>query len=76
LVVEACVAAGLLDPVTSRPGAVYPRDLFFGRSTNRYLDEHLDLSAWEAPARWTDCPGREPPVDQRWQRLDGNGRCR
>src|SRR5262249_55942557 len=36
LVVEACVAAGLMDAETARPGATYPRDLFFDHSTNPY----------------------------------------
>src|SRR5262245_5907285 len=36
LVVEACVAAGLMDGATARPSATYPRDLFFGRSLNPY----------------------------------------
>src|SRR5262249_42395587 len=56
LVAEACVAAGLLCPHTTRPAAMYPRDFFFGRSRNKFIDEHLDLSAWEPPARWTSCP--------------------
>jgi hypothetical protein len=62
LVSEACVAAGLLDGCTTRPAAMYPRDLFFGRSTNAWIDAHLDMSAWEPPARWTLCPGTEKPV--------------
>jgi hypothetical protein len=70
LVSEACVAAGLFDPVTSRPCATYPRDLFFGRSDNAYLDRHLDLSGWEAPARWTLCPGTESKDIRRFPRLD------
>jgi hypothetical protein len=56
LVTESCVAAGLMDGATARPAATYPRDLFFGRSFNPYLDRHLCLDEWEAPARWTDCP--------------------
>jgi hypothetical protein len=70
LVSEACVAAGLFDPVTSRPCATYPRDLFFGRSDNAYLDKHLDLSAWDPPARWTLCPGTEAKDIRRFPRLD------
>jgi hypothetical protein len=54
LVVEACVAAGLMDPATARPAATYPRDLFFGRSLNCYLDRHLCMDGWEPPARWCD----------------------
>ncbi len=72
LVTEACVAAGLFDPTTARPAATYPRDLFFGRSRNRYLDRHLDLSAWDPPARWTLCPGAEAPAIRRFPRLDGD----
>jgi hypothetical protein len=57
LVTESCVAAGLLDPETTRPSATYPRDLFFGRSLNPYLDKHLPLApCWDPPARWTSCP--------------------
>jgi hypothetical protein len=54
LVVESCVAAGLMDATTARPAATYPRDLFFGRSLNLYLDKHLNLDEWEPPARWTE----------------------
>jgi len=57
LVLEACVAAGLLDPERTRPAATYPRDLFFGRSLNLFIDRHLDVNAWWCPpARWTYCP--------------------
>jgi hypothetical protein len=56
LVVESCVAAGLLDPCTARPSGTYPRDLF-GLSLNPYLAQHLRLEPdWYPPARWTDCP--------------------
>jgi hypothetical protein len=72
LVTEACVAAGLLDPVTTRPAAMYPRELFFGRSTNSFIDNHLDMSEWEAPARWTHCPGNETATIRRFPRLDGD----
>jgi len=71
LVLEACVAAGLLDAVTTRPSATYPRDLFFGRSSNPWIDKHLDMSEWEPPARWTLCPGTEPAIRRRpWLDLD------
>jgi hypothetical protein len=73
LVMEACVAAGLLDPCTTRPAATYPRDLFFGQSRNRYINAHLDLSAWDPPARWTLCPGTEPSLKRR-PFLDGDSR--
>jgi hypothetical protein len=57
LVTECCVAAGLLGAATARPSATYPRDLFFGRSLNPYLDRHLGLEpGWLPPARWTACP--------------------
>jgi hypothetical protein len=58
LCLECCVAAGLLDPETTRPSATYPRDIFFGHSKIRYLDEHLPLecAGWCVPARWTNCP--------------------
>jgi hypothetical protein len=57
LVLEACVAAGLLDPAVVRPAATYPRELFFDRSPNPYFDRTLHLGeCWEPPARWTSCP--------------------
>jgi hypothetical protein len=57
LVSEACVAAGLLDPARTRPSATYPRDLFFGRSFNCFLDHHLEINeGWFPPARWTNQP--------------------
>jgi len=57
LVSEAGVAAGLLDPARTRPAATYPRDLFFGRSFNLFLDRNLEINdGWRPPARWTDQP--------------------
>jgi len=57
LVCESCVAEGLLDPERTRPAATYPRDLFYGRSLNLFIDHHLDINAcWYPPARWTDHP--------------------
>jgi hypothetical protein len=54
LVLEACVAAGLLDPERTRPSASYPHELFFGRSYNPFIDYHLDINdGWYPPARWT-----------------------
>ena len=73
LVSEACVAAGLLDCETTRPAAMYPRDLFFGRSRNPHVDKHLDMSEWEPPVRCTLAPGREPHI-RRFPRLDGDTR--
>ena len=56
LVVESCVAAGLMDAATARPSATYPRNLFFGHSLNLYLDGHLGLDAWDPPAGWCERP--------------------
>jgi hypothetical protein len=57
LVTESCVAAGLLDPETTRPPATYPRDLFYDHSFNWYIDRHLKLApCWAPPARWIECP--------------------
>jgi hypothetical protein len=57
LVMESCVAAGLVDPASARPAATYPRDLFMDSSKNPYLNLHLDLSpCWFPPARWASCP--------------------
>jgi hypothetical protein len=58
LVMEACVAAGVIDAERARPGATYPRDLFLGRSNNRFLDANLQINdGWLPPARWL--PGAE-----------------
>jgi hypothetical protein len=55
LVLEACVAAGLLDSARTRPAATYPRDIFFGDSLNPFLHKNLDInSQWHPPARWLD----------------------
>jgi hypothetical protein len=57
LVLEACLAAGLLDPARTRPAATYPRDLFFGDSPNRFLHQNLQINDfWEPPARWASRP--------------------
>jgi hypothetical protein len=62
LVMEACVAAGLLDPARTRPAATYPRDIFFGDSLNPFLHQNLDInSQWQPPARWTDNPAHAVP---------------
>jgi hypothetical protein len=62
LVMEACVAAGLLDPARTRPAATYPRDIFFGDSLNPFLHKNLDInSQWQPPARWLD--GQLPGCD-------------
>jgi hypothetical protein len=55
LVCEACVAAGILDPETTRPSATYPHDLFYGRSWNLFIDKHLEVNQyWDPPARWVN----------------------
>ncbi len=60
LVVEACVAGGLIDAAIARPSATYPRDLFLDHSTNPYINRTLTLArCWDPPARWTSCASRE-----------------
>jgi hypothetical protein len=56
LVTETLVAGGLLDRATTRPAATYPHDLFFEKSYNLYLRQHLNLSDWYPPARWEAAP--------------------
>ena len=57
LVVESCVATGLVDPARARPAATYPRDLFMDNSKNLFLNRHFDLSTcWFPPARWASYP--------------------
>jgi hypothetical protein len=72
LVMEACVAAGLLDPETTRPSATFPRDIFFGKSRNVFINKYLDLCDWDAPARWTLCPGSETQFKHHFRILDGD----
>jgi hypothetical protein len=58
LVCEACVYAGLIDPLIARPSATYPRDLFRDHSLNPYINRHFKLApCWDPPARWTSCAG-------------------
>jgi hypothetical protein len=58
LVTECCVIAGLMDWETARPAATYPRDLFYGRSSNWYINKHLHMEeGWYPPARWVEFPG-------------------
>jgi len=71
LVAEACVSCGLLDPLTTRPTAMYPRDFFFGHSKCSFINRCLCMDDWEPPARWTPCPGTEPCL-KRWPYLDGD----
>jgi hypothetical protein len=62
LVMEACVAAGLIDRETARPSATYPCDIFFDHSLNLYLNKHLKLSeGWYPPARWSSAPWTAQP---------------
>src|SRR5205085_10554650 len=57
LLMESCVAAGLVDPVTTRPAAMYPSDVFFDQSPNPHINRHLNLSNdWYPPARWVSAP--------------------
>ena len=57
LVMEALVAADLVDRNTARPSATYPHDLFFEHSFNIYIERHYHLGdCWFPPARWTYCP--------------------
>ena len=57
LVLECLLAASLLDPNRTRPSATYPCDLFYGTSTNTFINDNLDVNAaWEPPARWTLSP--------------------
>jgi hypothetical protein len=54
LVLETLVAAGMLDPSRTRPAATYPCDLFYGKSSNSFINENLDINAsWEPPAPWS-----------------------
>ncbi len=63
LLLESCVAAGLLDPERTRPAATYPRDLFFGDSPNPFLHRYLDINcSWHPPARWVSKPVEEEPL--------------
>jgi hypothetical protein len=57
LVLESCIAAGLIDAKTARPCATYPHDLFYDQSYNLYISRHLPLACdWHPPARWCDQP--------------------
>jgi hypothetical protein len=76
LTMQACVAAGLIDPTTARPAATYPRDIFFGRSRNPFLDKHLCLCDWDPPARWTRCPGTEAMFSRHFPQMDGDNEDR
>jgi hypothetical protein len=73
LATEALVAAQLLDPVTTRPPSMYPRELYMGTSDIPYVRRHLDMTAWLPPSRWTAFPGTEPALRELpW--IDGDDR--
>ena len=56
LVVEALAYAGMIDSITARPSATYPRDLFKDASLNLYIHRRPPLKCgWERPARWVPC---------------------
>lgn len=68
-ILEALVYAGAIDAETARPAATYPRDLFFDRSPNPYINRHPPLACgWDIPALWTPTLGvaakgkERPPV--------------
>ena len=66
LVMECCVAAGLIDHETARPSATYPRDLYLDCSLNPYINRTLKLApCWDPPARWSSCPNASGPQEQR-----------
>ena len=69
-VVEALVYCGAVDPRTARPGATFPRDLFFDATLNPFVNRHPPLAdGWEVPALWTPVLGtamkgkERPPTD-------------
>ncbi len=54
LCMDACVAAGLLDPARTRPSATYPHDVFMDESLNPFLNKYQKLYPyWDPPARLT-----------------------
>jgi len=63
LVMEACVAAGLIDRAIARPSATYPRDLYLDCSLNPYINRTLKLApCWDPPARWSSCSDTAAPL--------------
>jgi hypothetical protein len=60
LVLNALIAAGVFQPGSQRPAATYPSDLFYGHSSNIFVNRGVRLinCDWEPPARWTGCPSR------------------
>jgi hypothetical protein len=62
LLMESCVAAGLVDPVTTRPSATFPSDVFYDKSVNRWVNQHLNMGAdWYPPQRWSSTPIARAP---------------
>ena len=56
MVMEALVYADLLPSGTTRPGATYPRDMFFDKSHIPYINNHLAIKdGWQVPRWWTRC---------------------
>ena len=56
-ILESLLYAGVLDGQTLRPGATFPRDMFFDRSANLYVNLHPPLKCgWDQPAAWTRFP--------------------
>jgi hypothetical protein len=57
LLMESCVTAGLVDPVNTRPAAMYPSDVFYDKSVNPWVNKHLNMAAdWYPPQRWSSTP--------------------
>ena len=53
LVMESLVYVGALPAETTRPSATYPRDMFFDKSPNLYLNRYFTLAdGWHPPSRW------------------------
>lgn len=53
LVMESLVYVGALSAETTRPSATYPRDMFFDKSPNLYLNRYFTLAdGWHPPSRW------------------------
>lgn len=54
-VATALAYAHIIDPELARPGATFPRDLFFGESCNYWVNRSMKpLNCdWHPPARWT-----------------------
>ena len=71
-VLEALIYAGAIDGHTTRPAATYPRDLFFDRALNPYINRHPPLAGgWEVPALWTPILGIAAKGKERPAPADG-----